>query len=87
LYLSAAPAGSDTALRVAASLTAPSRTVTAILRVNGKVISKKDVVAAAAEATTVSANVPASDACAGAVFEAEFLHDDKSLVEGQITLN
>jgi hypothetical protein len=87
LYLSAAPAGSDTALHVAASLTAPNRTVKAILRVNGKVISEKDVVAAAAEATTVSANVPSSDAPAGAVFEAEFLQDGKSLVKGQITLN
>jgi len=43
-------------------------------------------VVAAAEATTVSVNVPSAEVSAGAVFEAEFLQGDTSLLSGQTTL-
>jgi hypothetical protein len=87
LYLSSAPSGSDVALNVAASLNQPDQMLKAILRVNGSVVATKDVMSAAADATKVSATVPTAMAPAGAMFEAELLQGDKSLLKGQITLN
>lgn len=88
LYLSGAETGTDTmvTLSATATLTLPDQTVHAVLRLDGNVIAEQDVVVAAAEATTVSATVPAADASVGAVFEAEFLQGDTSLLKGQKAL-
>lgn len=87
MFLSTTPNGSMTTLSMAASLTQPGQTVKAVLWLNGVEITEKDVTVAAAEATTVTASVPAEKAVAGAVFEAEFLKGDQRLLKGQITLN
>lgn len=86
VYLSSSPSGGDTVLSAAATLVLPSQTVKAILRLGGNVVAEKDVVVAAADATTVTATVPSGDAAPGAVFEAEFVQADKSLLKGQTTL-
>jgi hypothetical protein len=86
LYLSSAKSGSDTVLTVAATLTLPTQTVKAILRLNGTAVAEKDVVVAATEATTVTATVPSSQASAGAVFAVEFLQGTRSLLAGQMPL-
>ncbi len=88
LHLSASETGTDTMLTLSATatLTLPDQSVHAILRLDGNVIAEEDVVVAAAAATTVSASVPVTDAIAGAVFEAEFLQADTSLLKGQKTL-
>jgi len=86
LHLSTQPAGAETALNVAASLTLPNQTLQAVLRIDGEVVAEQDVVAAAAEATTVSASVASAEAPAGAVFEAEFLRGGESLLKGRLTL-
>jgi hypothetical protein len=86
LYLSSSKSGTDTVLNVAAALTLPNQTVKAILRLNGSAVAEKDVVVAAAEATSVSATVSSSQVSPGAVFQAEFLQGDTSLVSGQTTL-
>ena len=86
LYLSSAKTGTDTVLSVAASLTLPRQTVRATLRLNGSVLTDKDVVVSATEANTMIATVPSSEISAGAVFEAEFVQGDKTLLAGQITL-
>jgi hypothetical protein len=87
MFLSSAASGSDTILNVAASLTRPSQTFKAILRLNDNVVAERDVVAAAADATKVSATVPTSMIATGAVFEAEFLAGGQSVLEGRLTLN
>ena len=46
-----------------------------------------DLVAAAAEATSLSATVPSAEIPAGAVFEAEFLRGNESLLSAQLTLD
>jgi hypothetical protein len=86
LYLSGSKAGTDTVLSVASTLTLPKQTVKAILRLNGAAIAEQDVVVAATEANTVSVTVANSKISAGAVFQAEFLQGDRSLLSGQITL-
>jgi len=86
MYLSSAASGSDTTLDVAASLTRPSQTFKAILRLGGNVVAEQDVVAAAADATKLSARVPTSMIAAGAVFEAEFLQGGQSVLKGQLPL-
>jgi len=86
LYLSTTTSGSEVALKVAASLNLPNQALKAVLKLNGAVVAERDVTAAAAEATTVSANVPSSMATAGALFEAAFLQGDKQLLSGQIAL-
>ena len=86
MYLSRSAAGADTTLSVAATLTLPNQAVKAILRIDDAVVSEQDVVVAAADATTVTATVPSTDAPAGAVFKAEFVQGDTSLLAGQITL-
>lgn len=86
LYLSSSKSGTDTALSVAATLTLPKQTVRAVLRLNGTVIADQNVVVAATDATTVSATVASSKISSGAVFQAEFLQGDTSLLSGQITL-
>ena len=60
LSLSASAAGSNTTLNVAASLTLPNQMLKAVLRLNGSVVSEQNVLAAAADATKVSAAVPSS---------------------------
>jgi hypothetical protein len=87
MYLSRAASGSDTVLSVAASLTQPNQTVKAILRLDANVLAEQDVLAAAGEATKLSATVPSSMISAGAVLEAEFLQGSTSWLKGQISLN
>ena len=86
VQLSSAKSGSNTTLNVAATLTLPNQTVKAALRLNGTVVAEQDVVIAAAGPTTVSANVPNSQAPAGAVFAVDFRQGDRSLLAGQTTL-
>jgi hypothetical protein len=86
VYLSQSADGADTVLSAAASLTLPDQTVKAILRLGDTVISEQDVVVAADDATTVTATVASSDLAPGALFEAEFVQDDNSLLKGQLTL-
>lgn len=86
VYLSSSANGADTVLNATATLTLPDQTVTATLRLNGNVVAEQDVVAAAADATTVTATVPTSDAPPGAVFEVEFTQGNSSLLSGQTTL-
>jgi hypothetical protein len=86
LYLSSSETGSDKVLSAAATLTLPDQTVTAILRLNGTVVAEQDAVVATTDATTVNATVASSEAPPGAVFEAEFLQGQNSLLSGQTTL-
>ena len=86
VQLSSTKSGSNTALSVAATLTLPNQTVKAILRLNGTSVAEQDVVVATAGPTTVSANVPNSQAPTGAVFAVEFRQGDRSLLAGQTTL-
>jgi len=85
-YLSSSASGSDTVLSAAATLTLPNQTVKAILKLDGNTVAEKDVVVAAADATTVTATVPSSMATTGAAFQAEFVQGDKSLLTAQTTL-
>ena len=71
---------------MAATLTLPNQTVKAVLRLNGTSVAEQDVVVAAAGPTTVSANVPNSQAPTGAVFAVDFRQGDRSLLAGQTTL-
>ncbi|HEY0468416.1 MAG TPA: DUF5107 domain-containing protein, partial [Polyangiaceae bacterium] len=87
LSLSTSATGADTQLIAAAALVKPNQTLKAILRLNGSVVAERDVMAAAADATKVTTSVASSTIPAGAVFEAEFLQGDKSLLKGQLTLN
>jgi hypothetical protein len=84
--LSASTSGSDRVLTAKTTLTLPNQTVQAILRLDGTVVAERELVVAAGEADTVSATVPAGQAPAGAVFEAEFLQGGRSLLTGQTTL-
>jgi hypothetical protein len=86
VYLTSAKSGSDTVLTAAATLTSPGQTVKAILRVNGGAVAEQDVVVATTDANTVSATVAGSKAPAGAVFAADFVQGDRTLLTGQITL-
>jgi hypothetical protein len=86
LHLSSSKGASDTTLSVAATLTLPKQTVKAVLRLNGSTVKEQDVVVSAADATTVSASVTNDKISAGAVFQAEFLQGDSSLLSGQVTL-
>jgi hypothetical protein len=86
LYLSGSETGADTVLSAAATLTLPDQTVKAILRLNGSVIAEQDVVVATTNATTVNVTLASSEISPGAVFEAEFLQGDSSLLSGQIAL-
>ena len=86
VYLSRSESGADAVLSAAATLTLPDQTVRAVLRLNGNVILEQDVVVASTAATTVSATVASSEITAGAVFEAEFLQGDSSLLSGQVAL-
>lgn len=86
LQLSSSKSGADTLLNAAASLTLPNQTVKAVLRLGDKVVAEQDVTVSATQSTTLSATVPTSDAPAGAVFEAEFLQGEKSLLAGQKAL-
>ncbi|HWP07509.1 MAG TPA: DUF5107 domain-containing protein [Polyangiaceae bacterium] len=85
-YLSSSASGSDTVLSAAATLTLPNQTVKAVLKLGGTVVAEKDVVVAADAATTVTATVPSSQAAAGAVFQADFLQGDQTLLSAQTTL-
>jgi hypothetical protein len=86
VQLSTSETGAGTVLSATAMLTLPNQTVKAILRLNGTTVAEKDVIVPAAEATTVSAAVPITQAPAGAVFEAEFLQADRTLLSAQRTL-
>lgn len=86
LALSSSVSGTDTLLKVDATLTLPEQTVKVVLRLDGAVVLEQDVVVAAAEGTSVSATVPSADAATGAVFEAEFLQGAESLLSGQVAL-
>jgi hypothetical protein len=86
LSLSSSKSGTDTVLNAAAMLTLPDQTVRAILRLNGTAVAEQDVVVAAANATSVSATVPSGQISSGAVFQAEFMQGDRSLLSGQISL-
>jgi hypothetical protein len=86
MYLSTSKSGTDTVLNVAATLTLPDQTVKAVLRLGGSEVATQNVVVAAADATKVTATVPSSKVTSGAVFEAEFLQGDKSLLSGKVTL-
>lgn len=84
--LSASEAGTELALNAVAMLTLPDQTLHAVLRLDGSVVAEQDVVVAAAEATSLTVSVPTADVSTGAVFEAEFLQGDTSLLKGQLTL-
>lgn len=86
VQLSSSKSGSDTILTASASLTIPNQTVKVVLRLGDKVVGEKDLVVSAKDATTLSATVAASEAPVGAVFEAEFLKGETSLLAGKITL-
>jgi hypothetical protein len=85
-HLSSTVDAGNTLLVATATLVVPNQTVKAILRLGGTVVAEKDVVVAAADATIVTATVPTSDAAPGAVFEAEFLQGDRSLLKAQTAL-
>lgn len=84
LYLSTAPSGAETQLSAAASLSLPGQPFKVLLRLDGNLIAEEDVVASATEATVLSVTVSAPSP--GAVFEAEYLQGDVSLLAGQISL-
>jgi len=86
LYLSASKSGSDSMLSVAATLTVPNQTVKAVLRLGGTAVAQQDVVVSPMGTATVTATLPSSQAATGAVFSAEFLQGDHSLLTGQTTL-
>ena len=86
LFLSRSKGGTDSLLSAVATLTVPNQTVKAILRLNGTVITEKDLILEAAKATTVEATLANSAVPAGAVFEAEFRQGSTSLLSGQTTL-
>ncbi len=58
----------------------------AILRLDGKLIAEKDVVAEATKATTIEAHLGGAVIPPGAIFAAEFLQSDRSLLAGQTAL-
>jgi hypothetical protein len=86
LYLSSSKGTSETTLNLAATPTLPKQTVKAVLRLNGSTVAERDVVVSATDATTVSATVTNDKISAGAVFQAELLQGDTSLLSGQVTL-
>jgi hypothetical protein len=86
LALSSTKSGTDTVLSVAATLTMPNQTVKAIVKLDGKVVSEKDVLAEATKATKVDVTVASSTVAAGATLSAEFLQGSTSLLSGQTKL-
>jgi hypothetical protein len=58
----------------------------AIMKLDGKVISEKDVLVEAAKATKVDVTVASSTVASGAVLSAEFLQGSTSLLSGQTKL-
>jgi hypothetical protein len=83
IYLSSSSSGTDTALALTATLTLPNQTLKAILRLDGNVVSEQEVVVDPAKATAITATVASSKAVPGAVFSAEILQGDKSLLTAQ----
>jgi len=86
MYLSSTKSGTDTVLNVTATLTLPNQSVRAIVRLDGNTLAEQDMVVSAKEATTWSVTVANSKLSPGAVFAAEFLQGDTSLLTGQIAL-
>lgn len=86
LALSSSKSGTDTVLTVAATLTLPNQAVKAIVKLDGKVVTEKDVLVDPMKATTVSVNVASSTVAAGAVLSAEFVQGSTSLLSGQTEL-
>ncbi len=86
VHLSDSASGTDTVLQATATLTLPGQSVTAVLKLDGEVIAEQQLAVPAGEAVTVEATRASSDLSAGAVFEAEFLRGDDSLLSGQMAL-
>ena len=86
LFLTNSKSGTNTVLTALATLTVPNQTVKAILRLDGKVIAEKDVLAEAAKATTLELSLASSSVPSGSVFAAEFLQGTTSLLSGQTVL-
>lgn len=87
MQLSTRAAGAETTLAVAASLTLPGQELEAVLRLDGAVVAEQELVVEAAKANSLSVNVAADRAEAGAVFEAELLQAGNSLLKGELVLD
>lgn len=86
VHLSSSKSGSNTVLSAKASLTLPNQTVRTVIRLNGTTVSEQNVVVADKDATSVTASVASNTITSGALFEAEFLQGDTSLLLGKLTL-
>ena len=85
LFLTRSKSGTDTVLSALATLTVPNQTVKAILRLDGKVVAEKDLIAEATKPTTLDVNL-ATAVAPGAIFSAELLQGTSSLLSGQLVL-
>ena len=72
--------------RALTTRTVPNQTVKAILRLDGKLVAEKDLFVEAAQATTFEVSLASAAILPGAVFAAEFLQGERSLLAGQTTL-
>ena len=86
LFLTSSKSGTNTQLSALATLTVPNQTLKAILRLDGKVVAEKELLAEAAKATTLEVSLASSAVTSGAVFAAEFLQGTSSLLSGQTVL-
>lgn len=86
VYLSRSASGTDSVLSALATLTLPDRAVSAVLRLDGAIVAEQEVVVAPAAPTSVTVTVPSSEIAPGAVFEAELLDGESSLLRGEIVL-
>lgn len=86
IHLSSSKSATETVLSVITTLTLPGQTVKATLRLDGSVVAEQEVVVAPGDATAVTATVANSKAPSGAVFSAEIVQGDKSLLTAQKTL-
>ncbi|HEX2674699.1 MAG TPA: DUF5107 domain-containing protein, partial [Polyangiaceae bacterium] len=86
LFLSSSKSGTDTVLSAAATLTVPNQMLKVVVKLDGKVVSEKDVLVEAAKVTKVDATVASSTVAAGAMLSAEFLQGSTSLLSGQTKL-
>lgn len=81
-----ADSGADAVLGVTATLTLPEQTVHAVLRLDGLVIYEQDVVVAASEPMMLEVTLQGDEIPGGALFEAEFLQGESSLLLGRTEL-
>lgn len=86
VQLSRSDSGSDALLEARATLTTPSRTVHAVLTLDGMVVAEEDMVVDSSGGATLRAPVPVSSVLPGAVLSVDFLLDDVSRLSAQTTL-